>query len=902
MSTDERLYNLLPAIYRVRDAAQGEPLRALLGVVEAELRALDRDVEDLYHNWFVETCDEWVVPYLGDLLGVLPLRPPGARGFSMRSYVANTLAYRRRKGTAAVLEQLARDLTGWPAHAVEMFELLGWTQHLNHLRPHAVRTPDLRNVNHLDQLRGPFHRIGHTVDVRRIARGRGLYNIPNVGIFLWRLEAFPLEGATAARTGPGRFTFSPLGMDLPLFHAPQTETAIEQATAEVHVAAPVRPVAFHFDLAGYHSRYGPVALADRPAGTDAYYGPDRSLHVLRDGVAVPPMDVVCGDLSRWDRPDPGRVAVDVLRGRIAFAEGEEPDAVAVSYAYGFSAPIGGGPYDRRRPRVAGEMPGGPDTVARPDSLDVLLRVGPGQHPTLLAAWNAWAPANDPRAVIQIEDNVTYAESLDLVLAGEEVVIQAANLRRPAVIGDITLTGGTGRERVTLSGLLLAGAVRVEGQLGELNLFHCTLTPDHPSVVVQGPNDRLRVRIESCVTGPLQLPAEIAGVEVRDSILGQPGRHTPALLSGPVNPFPAAFPSAAPQVDVTLGWDGPHTLAFNAPGDLNQARARLENALRAVPGGPAFTRARVLRAGDQLLIIPGVPVSVSVTPTPTAPGVTDPTADALKLTADARTVPVLVSADLDPFPTLKAAAPALQVSGGDEGTRVVVLAPKPGTLATARNRLAAALPQSIVIAADDRLLLLPANGTQPLHFGPAPGDPATVAELGLESEQPALAGGDHLALPGPPAVLERCTVFGAVHVRELELASEVLFTAPVRVERRQSGCVRFSYLPPGSRTPRRFRCQPELAVEAAREQGIEDPAAHARIRSRIAPLFTSVRWGDPAYAQLALRGPDELRTGGADGGEMGAFASLKQPQREANLRAGLDEYLRFGLEAGIFYVT
>jgi hypothetical protein len=33
-----------------------------------------------------------------------------------------------------------------------------------------------------------------------------------------------------------------------------------------------------------------------------------------------------------------------------------------------------------------------------------------------------------------------------------------------------------------------------------------------------------------------------------------------------------------------------------------------------------------------------------------------------------------------------------------------------------------------------------------------------------------------------------------------------------------------------------------------------------------------------------------------------FCSLKQPQREGNLRIALDEYLRFGLEAGIFFVT
>ena len=36
--------------------------------------------------------------------------------------------------------------------------------------------------------------------------------------------------------------------------------------------------------------------------------------------------------------------------------------------------------------------------------------------------------------------------------------------------------------------------------------------------------------------------------------------------------------------------------------------------------------------------------------------------------------------------------------------------------------------------------------------------------------------------------------------------------------------------------------------------------------------------------------------------MGAFHYLFQPQRETNLRVRLDEYLRFGLEAGIFYAT
>ena len=33
--------------------------------------------------------------------------------------------------------------------------------------------------------------------------------------------------------------------------------------------------------------------------------------------------------------------------------------------------------------------------------------------------------------------------------------------------------------------------------------------------------------------------------------------------------------------------------------------------------------------------------------------------------------------------------------------------------------------------------------------------------------------------------------------------------------------------------------------------------------------------------------------------MGAFHELFEPQRETNLRIRLDEYLRFGLEAGVF---
>ena len=101
--TRERLYQLLPATFRVRDASEGEQLRALMAVMEAQFDALEANVDGLYDNWFIETCAEWAAPYIGDLLGVRPLHT-GA-GQSARPYVANTLAYRRRKGTPAVLDR-----------------------------------------------------------------------------------------------------------------------------------------------------------------------------------------------------------------------------------------------------------------------------------------------------------------------------------------------------------------------------------------------------------------------------------------------------------------------------------------------------------------------------------------------------------------------------------------------------------------------------------------------------------------------------------------------------------------------------------------------------------------------------------------------------------------------------
>ncbi len=126
----------------------------------------------------------------------------------------------------------------------------------------------------------------------------------------------------------------------------------------------------------------------------------------------------------------------------------------------------------------------------------------------------------------------------------------------------------------------------------------------------------------------------------------------------------------------------------------------------------------------------------------------------------------------------------------------------------------------------------------------------------------------------------------IFLAEVANADKATWPAPVRARKRQEGCVRFSYLPAGSSVPRRFRCQPKDDSDA----------------SRVRPLLVSSRYGDPAYCQLSPRCPVEIFRGADDESEMGVFHDLYGAQREAHLTARLEEYLRFGLEAGIFYAT
>jgi hypothetical protein len=238
------LYDRLPEIYRIKDEEQVSPgqLKSYLALVETIFGAIHENIESLYHDLFIETCDEWVIPYIGDLLGTTHLK---GNVWTLRADVADTIALRRRKGTLGAIERLTYDLTQWGVHCVELRENLVWNQHLNHQRPDIGGQPPYASATHhtviqggtmtlrdpamLSLLNTPFDPFAHTADLKPSAFGNIRYNLPNLSIFLWRLVAYRIpvakpgsRGIHAGVAGGAnfvvRFDVHPLGEPVQLFN------------------------------------------------------------------------------------------------------------------------------------------------------------------------------------------------------------------------------------------------------------------------------------------------------------------------------------------------------------------------------------------------------------------------------------------------------------------------------------------------------------------------------------------------------------------------------------------------------------------------------------------------------------------------------------------------------------
>jgi hypothetical protein len=569
----DRLNKLLPAVYRMRDADEKYPLQALLRVIAEQVNVVEDDVQQLYEDWFIETAEDWVVPYIADLIGYRPVSDAGqagqvttAQGRALnrvlipRREVANTIKYRRRKGTLALLELLANDIAGWPARAVEFFKLLGWNQNINHLHLCRAQTTDIRCVGKLDLIDGPFDSLAHTVDVRRINSHRtiGRYNIPSVGVFVWRLRSYSITRSRphcAEDVGPNCYTFSVLGQDAPLFIKPQPEPESTHIAEEMNVPAAIRRLAF----------------AKHP---EQFYGADKSFAIWAEGWTgfdpkqpVPVKAIVPTDLSDWQYAPPLKhIAVDPVLGRFAFPLDQDQlpkKGVRVMYHYGFSADIGGGEYARPilNPSARDVQKADPTDPTKTISETVepkFYRVGedqPLRH--LRDALDHWREEKPPDAVIELTDSGIYVEPVNIHLeVGQTLQLRAANRTRPVIrmldwqmdLPDALTVTMCRESRFTLDGLLLTGrGIRVHGPTrekpedardpicgAEVIIRHCTLVPGweldcdckparegEPSLELY--NVRAKVRIEHSILGSIQIHEDEVKddpipVRIADSIL------------------------------------------------------------------------------------------------------------------------------------------------------------------------------------------------------------------------------------------------------------------------------------------------------------------------------------------------------------------------------------------------
>ena len=464
-----------------------------------------------------------------------------------RADVAKTIYYRRRKGTLPMLEELARDVTGWPAHAVEYFELLGWTQWLrNHLRPHSLRTPDIRSVERMDRLNGAFDEIAHTVDVRPMSQDEGWYNIRNIGFHLWRLTAYALDRTEARRLGAAgdfRYFFSPLGNSAPLFSRARREGDEAGLATELHVPQPIRPARF---FAGIGDFYGSTAQRLQHHRVRRWRrSPGRAGRVPKS----------VGLVAAGDEPDRNRRGARPPDAGARLAPG---DRVEVFYHYGFPADLGGGPYRRRswlmRPNFASNVH--------------LIFVGPGAHPTIAAALAEWVADGRRNAIIRILDNRTYAEAIAINTAGatgNTLAIEAADGRRPhlRLAGPLQISGNRPDYAVTLGGLLIEGRIVIDGSLHRLRVLHSTLVPGvsiaesdpplppapvEPSITAVAnlaggeiANTELAVQLAFSISGAIRLPDHAEGIVALDSIIDGAGIDA---IAGPGPPMRQARRCAA----------------------------------------------------------------------------------------------------------------------------------------------------------------------------------------------------------------------------------------------------------------------------------------------------------------------------------------------------------------------
>jgi hypothetical protein len=519
----EKIWALIPAVYRDADGLASRPgqLRALVEVLAGQAAVARRSVDRLLADSRIDDADDWAIAYLGALVGTrmvsafnLPAR---------RADVAHTIRYRRRAGTPHLLETLADDIADWDAVVSEAFLRLGRSWHMLDTRfPSGPisRTPrggyaNLRSVRAWDVLDGPFDDFAHRPDVRRAGGFGGLYNIPNVNLFLFRQYAFPLAGVTPFRLDGTHFTLDPSGRDVPLFQ-PGIEDRVECAALnEWDVRAPLTcrrlnaatyrleddptfPVEWtpligrtffsQQSLFDATTGLGPIDLEDLLVAALTPESPRANL--VAGGVsASPAIDLAVGapavaslgpheivgagltDLAdAWDAgvPIDPWVALlldpDLGRVRLSAALGGGQSLQVRRIHYGIYQPVGAGTHNRQR------------TVPAPDP------------PALQGLTPNWSVIGGNR---MLDSSATYAPTAagGAITVDADAMIWATDRNRPYV----TLAPPAGQREIRISPDAPGRSVEINGLWLGLLLNGVAPDPDLAEIVFDGQWDRILLR-------------------------------------------------------------------------------------------------------------------------------------------------------------------------------------------------------------------------------------------------------------------------------------------------------------------------------------------------------------------------------------------------------------------------
>jgi hypothetical protein len=547
----DRVLALVPAHARLRDEEASGLLRALAGAVAADLDVLEQDIAALYESWFVETCPEWVLPYIADLLGIRELPPdlatsigapvlggPAAAGVSRRAYVANTVTYRRRKGTPAAIEQVARDVTGWPARVVEYHGLLAVATYLDLVRTDRPVTASMRTQpdGRLDLVprrvaQGALDPLAYTPDVRGLASGAGRPGLHRLAVYLFPDQVRTLDPVSArppAAGGDGAWAVHPLGLDTPLYGPPADQAGHGQLAGEADLPVPLRPRRL---LALLQAARQADAANDDKNALDAVLAVTVQAADGEPAAPLTPGQILVYGLERPDTAGdaPWQVLVDPVRGRLYPRHGGAPAAPAdlsVRCSVGATAEVGAGPYDRRVVHAAA-LRGDPYEHDNEDGAAVRGQAAArpaGRCTTALQQALAEAERRlsllGGTYVVVLPENGRYDGDVSVrIPAGTRLVIVAATWndgqlghydaadRQASVGGGLTVAGGSG-SGLLLDGLVIEGDVAVgPGTLGSLTLSQCTLAGD---VAVAGDaggaNPGITVRLLRTACLPLRPPA------------------------------------------------------------------------------------------------------------------------------------------------------------------------------------------------------------------------------------------------------------------------------------------------------------------------------------------------------------------------------------------------------------